>query len=245
MGERQVVMSPKEVAEYLQISEEEAIAELETGRMRGFRVGGHWRTTEQFVQDMINPVGEVREAPTIHADVKILQTEEMKGVPTLEELSKMTWSKVDGFEHNWPETKNATVPNIEKFEYGYEVTIRINNEDVSFVIGFCNRTAAGMNDRRRAVIFKGRIGQALYPLVEFAGANDFESTGRMVSIIRKHGRVPVKPGDTLPDQYQGMPTAIYNKIVVGKYAWNCIAVVAQKTDFHVMVRHAALRMFEH
>ena len=246
MGEKPRVMSPTEVAEYLQITEAEAIAVLESGRIKGFQVGKHWRTTEQYVLDMINSaVGVQTTAQTKAAGAAISRNDDIEGVPTLQQLQQMTWRNVGGFQHNWPQTKDAPVDNIEMFDEGYEASTTINDEVVNFVIGFSNRQAAGMKDRRRAVIFKGRVGQALYPLVEFAGANDFATSGTMVSIIRMRGRVPVKPGDILPDAYQGMPTGVYKEIVVGPYAWNCIGVVAHKTDFHIMVRHAALRMFAH
>ena len=115
----------------------------------------------------------------------------------------------------------------------------------SFVIAFGNRPSAGMHDRRRTVVFQGEVGRTLYPKVEFSGANDFAVSGRMVSVIRRDGRKPVRIGDTLPADYALMPTALYNEIVVGPRAWKCVAVVAHKTDFSVMLRHAILRMHGH
>ncbi len=167
----------------------------------------------------------------------------------MENFQSMSWVKQDGFTYLWPQTKGEDengepLQNKETFDEAYQATIAVNGKETPFVIGFCNRAAAGMDERRRAVVFKGELGKTLYPQVEFAGANNFATSGTMVSTIRVEGRKSIKPGETVPAVYADMPLAVYNEVVVGPYSMHCMAVVAYKTDFAVMLRHAVIRMLK-
>jgi hypothetical protein len=247
MDDKISVLLPEEVATLLKTTSEAVIAEMEAGRLKGFRIGNDWRTTQQYVMDMISmPVHASGSTPAQRSALPTIGPD-TKGVPTLDQLKALHWQKLDrGMEYQWP--RRADEPdgtNLESYDEVYQSTLDLDGREEPFVIAFGNRPSAGMNDRRRAVIFQGEIGGTLYPKVEFSGANDFAISGLMVSVIRRDGRKPVRMGDALPADYKGMPTALYNQIVVGPRAWNCIAVVAHKTDFSVMLRHAVLRMHGH
>ena len=246
MSDKLSVLQPGEVAEILKVTEEAVLAEFEAGRLKGFRIGGEWRTTEQFVLEMITsptnvPTGD--SSQKLSSSVPFSAGSHRKGVPPMSYFQAMSWQQIDGFDYQWPH-KAAEAPgtNLESYDEAYQSVITLNNQEVPFVIALCDRAAAGMPDRRRAVVFKGRAGHTLYPITEFTGSNDFAETGKMASIIRLEGRKPVRPGDALPHGYEDMPTGVYNEIVVGPRAWHALAVVAHKTDFPVMVRHAVLRM---
>jgi hypothetical protein len=246
------VLTPAEVAAILKVPEEAVFAELEAGRLKGFRVGSEWRTTYDFVREMVSSptnippavVASASPPPASGASTVLPEKADslMKGVPKLEQFKQMSWQEIGGFSHQWPHgASEAEGTNLETYEKGYAGVITIEGKETSFVIGMGKRPAAGMDDRARLVVFKGKPGRTLYPLVEFVGANDFDTSGRLVSIIRREGRKPVRPGESLPAAYDGMPTGIYNELVVGPRAWNVCAVVANATDFPVMVRHAVLR----
>jgi hypothetical protein len=241
------VLLPEEVATLLKTTLEAVIAEMEAGRLKAFRIGDEWRTTQQYVMEMISTAVDAASIVPVQSAASPTVGPDTKGVPTLDQLKALQWKKLDGgIKYQWPhKADDPEGTNLESYDEVYQSTLDLDGRTESFVIAFGNRPSAGMNDRRRAVVFHGEIGRTLYPKVEFSGANDFAASGLMVSIIRSDGRKPVRMGDALPADYELMPTALYNHIVVGPRAWNCIAVVAHKTDFSVMLRHAILRMHGH
>lgn len=246
------VLTPAEVATLLKAPEEAVLAELDAGRLKGFRIGSEWRTTYEFVREMVSSPTNIPSSATASASSPMANISStvapkeadnlMKGVPTLEQFKQMSWKEFGGFPHQWPRSASEEEgTNLETYEKGFEGKITIEGKQIPFVIGIGKRPAAGMEDRARLVVFKGKPGKTLYPLVEFVGANDFDASGKMVSIIRREGRKPVRPGEPLPAAYEGMPTGTYNQVVVGPRAWNVCAVVANAMDFPMMVRHAVLR----
>lgn len=252
MSDELSVLLPEEVAAILKVPEEDVLAELEAGRLKGFRIGGQWRTTHDFVREMLrsptNIPSEVIAPPSpppaeVSSTIPPEEADRLaEGVPTMEQVKQMSWNEFGSFSHQWPHgAAEAEGTNLETYEKGYAGVIAIDGKETPFVIGMGKRTAAGMENRARLVVFKGKPGKTLYPLVEFTGANDFDASGKMASIIRREGRKPVRPGEPLPAAYADMPTGVYNEVVVGPRAWNACAVVANATDFPVMVRHAVLR----
>ena len=252
MSDELSVLLPEEVAAILKVSLEAVLVELETGRLKGVRIGSEWRTTHAFVREMISsptniPASVVASTnfPLVHVSSTVLPEKvdsSLQGVPTLENIKHMNWDEFGSFSHQWPKkASEAAGTNLETYEKGYAGVIGIDGKETPFVIGIGKRAAAEMNDRARLVVFKGKPGKTLYPLVEFTGANDFDVSGKMASIIRREGRKPVRPGEALPAAYAQIPTGVYNEIVDGKRAWNVCAVVANVRDFPVMVLHAVLR----
>lgn len=228
------VFSPDEVAAILKIDRNAVLREFASGRLKGFQVGNEWRTTPEFLREMLTTPADVSPPPTTTPSVR-------REIPTMQQFREMMWKATEPFTYQWPHRADAEeAESQEHYEEAYSCMVPVDGQERSFVIGFCDRPAAGIPDRRRAVVFQGTPGQTLYPVVEFTGANDFATSGRMASLVRQ-GRKTVRPGEALPAGYEDMPTGIYNEIVVGPNAWNAVAVVVHQTDFPVMIRHAVLR----
>lgn len=252
MGNEFSVLTPAEVSTILKVPEEAVFAALEAGQLKGFRIGNEWRTTYEFVREMVSSPTNIPSAAFVSASSHLASVSStvppekedtlVKGVPRLEQFKQMSWQEIDSFSYQWPHDAHEEAnKSLEPYEKAYEGAISIEGKETPFVIGIGKRAAAGMDDRARLVVFKGKIGKTLYPLVEFVGANDFATSGKMVSVIRREGRKPVRPSEPIPIAYEGMPTGIYNHVVIGPRSWNVRAVVANATDFSVMIRHAVLR----
>ena len=202
-------------------SREDVEAELEAGRMSGFKIGGKWRVLPDRLRAFMT--GETG-----------FNSKDETGSPE-DDISEVEWKQRDPFAYKWPDGTQ------ENYELAYEAEVELSSEYYNFIIGYTNREAAGMKDRRRVVVFIG-IGRQLIPVVEFAGANDFTETQRLASIIKKPTGRHVPSQHQLPPEYIGMPTVIYSDLVVGPYAASGLAVVANKDDRNTMLRHALIRV---
>lgn len=232
------ILTPEEVAEELQTTSENVIAELEAGTLSGFLFAGEWRTTEEAVRSMIAALsnkGHNKAIPTEKFESMYNGYGEQKGIPTVKQLASLQWDQTT-FEHFWP---TETKPEV--YAEAYRLKTHINGKEVPLLIGFCNRQAAGMINRRRAVVFLGEQGHSVYPLVEFTGANDFEDSGTMASVVRSDKRKQCRSDQPIPACYDDIPLGIYNQIVIGPYASGSRCVIAHNTDFAIMARHALLR----
>jgi hypothetical protein len=229
--ERPTVLRVEDAAGMLLTSVDAVLEELASGRLRGFRVGGEWRTTAEAVVAFIEggpsglvsneaePVGSALPEPASAQEIDAY-------IPPSE------WKSADAFQYRWPD-------GAERYPAAVAARVGLGKRRLPFVIGFTERQTAGRL-RRRAVVFSGQPGKSLYPLVEFVGADDFESTHRMASLV-KAGSKHVKPGQQLPAGYEAMPVVVYDEVVTGPYAAHSMAVEAVQEDHDVMVRHAILR----
>jgi hypothetical protein len=232
-----VVRTLEAAAERLLTTPEKVRAELEAGRLEGFKLGDdEWRTTDAALLKFMGVSPSVsipQERPdemTIAATASVLPTVDIAAV-----LESKTWRAVDPFDYRWPE-------GIEHYEEAYGTRISLCGRDIPILIGFCNRESAGDPNRRRAVVFMGHQ-PSLNALVEFSGENSvvFGMTGRMASVIKLPSGKHLKPGDAIPLEYVGLPLANYKSIVRGPYAAASIAVVAHKDDFRLMAHHGLIR----
>jgi hypothetical protein len=149
------------------------------------------------------------------------------------------WARVSGFEYTWP------LNVIEAFPEAYRAQVPLGSQVVTVTIGFTDREAVGMKDRRRAVVFIGSPN--LVPAVEFSGANDFDKTGLMASVIKLPrrsggGHQHLRPGQAIPAEYtNGFRLGIYSDVVRGPYAAGSMAVYATKDELDAMARHGLIR----
>jgi len=140
-----------------------------------------------------------------------------------------SWRSIPPFNHTWPDNET------EHYDEAYACTLRDpSGRQREVKIGFTNRMAAE-KDRRRAVVFIGP-----YPAVEFVAANNFETTGKMASII-KDDKKHIPLGGTLPAGYENLKIVRYRDIVDGSYASSGSAVLALKDDLDTMALHGMLR----
>ena len=188
--------------------------ELEDGHLKGFKIRSEWRCTDAALLDYVRENNKLS---------PINRSESKKP-----EYASASFTEIGDFDYQWPLTS-------EHFENGYETTSKINGRIYTFKIGFTNRQAAGKM-RRRVVVWMDN-----WPLVEFAGSNNYESDGLLASVIKVEGGKQLRPSGKIPDEYKDFRIARYDSIVQGPYASRNLAIIVSKDDFESMLRHAIIR----
>lgn len=222
-----VVLTLREAANLLLTTPDVLQSDMEAGRIHGFRVGSEWRTTRQA---LLNFVGEkpsnVQQIPVNNTNTNT------QGVI---DMSTLKWEQIAPFTYHWPKFAEQTLPNAETYDPVYQAELRIGTRTVPIKIGFTVRRTSG-KDRRRAVVFIKNS-----PAVEFVGADDFEQTGLLASVIKGKDGKHIRNKEDLPVEYVTMPVNFYTSLVTGSYTAKSVAVVADKDDRTVMARHAFIR----
>lgn len=232
MQQRPTVLRVEDAAEMLLATPDAVVEELETGRLSGFKIGGQWRTTVEAVTAFIQGTPAPAAAP-VPAPVGPAAVSTQGDAGSGRSYSPpQEWKSVPAFQYQWPNGPEA-------FHGGVAGRVRFGQREVPILVGWTERQAAGRM-RRRAVVFWGEPGAALYPMVEFVGANDFDTTRRLASVIKDGGK-HVRPEGEMPPPYQGFPLVVYSDIVTGPYAARSMAVEAREDDYDLMARHAILR----
>lgn len=83
------------------------------------------------------------------------------------------------------------------------------------------------------------------PIVVFNEADDFETTGDLVAIIKGKGaggRSMFAPGDELPAGYERLSIDVFRDRISGPQAFNRLAVIAEGGDRQAMCEHAFLQL---
>lgn len=230
-----IVLTVPLVAERLLAPPEAIIADLEAGRLRGFKVGGEWRTTEECLFAFMGLPETVQQEPD--ADAEEAGAEEPQPVPALVDIA---WREIEPFSYTWPTAAGGDPDDVtEHHDPAFYAPVPFQGRQVPIRIGFTDRTVAGM-ERKRVNVFL-ESGSSLIPLVQFVGANDFEETGRLASVVKKEEGPHLRPGEPVPAEYQDMPRCVYSEVVVGKNAARSIAVLAHRDDLTLMARHGLIR----
>ncbi len=218
-------------AERLLTTPAAVVAELEAGRLKGFKIGGEWRTTVESLLDFIH-----RQLTT---NVEIAALGEHGG-DSLAHV-EIAWQPIEPFSFTWPRTAGADPDDVvpEYHKPAFAATIPFQGRRVSVRIGFTDRVAAGMKRKRVNVFLEA--GSTLVPLVQFVGANDYEETGRLASVIKKEDGLHLRPGELVPAEYRDMPHCLYSEVVAGKNAARSVAVLAHRDDLPLMARHGLIR----
>lgn len=146
-----------------------------------------------------------------------------------------TWQPTGPFSFRWPDGS------IEHYEEGFQALCSVGGQQQSIVQGNTHREAAGKADRRRVIVFFGEVGKALYPVVEFVGANDFDSSGMLASVVKHPSRKHLRPWEAVPTSYETLPIVPYRDVVNGPFAARSLAVKAHKDELSLMALHAVLR----
>lgn len=206
----------KEVTEYLKISEEIILKELETGNLRGFKIGQEWRCSDTDLLDYLE--GKYSRA----------SSEEKYAFNTQEMDVGSEFTKIGEFDFQWPK-------NVEHFDTVFTILQAVDGRHIKFRIGFGDREAAGKL-RRRVVVWMDER-----PLVEFAGGDDYETNGLLASVIKLPNNKQLTPYQNLPKEYKGFKVGRYDSIVRGPFASRNMAVVVHKDNLRAMLRHAIIR----
>jgi hypothetical protein len=88
-------------------------------------------------------------------------------------------------------------------------------------------------------------GQKRRPIAEFVDADDFESSGTVVAVLKGKGdggRSMFAPGDELPAGYERLTIEVFRDRVSGPQAYKRLAVVAEAGDRQSMCTHAFLQL---
>jgi len=214
------VYTVSQVAERLQVSTADVMAEVRDGRIRHVLVAGNVRITNQALREFL-------EDPA-------LATPHPGSVLPLSS-PPITWATGQApFSYLWPDGETT-----EQFDECFLANFDIEGRQIQLTLGFTSRWSAGM-DRRRATVFLGRA-PTLYPLVAFIGGNSFDSDGVLASPIKYADGKYVRPGGKLPSGYEALTTTVFRSVVDGPYAKHCMAVRAHRDEHDSMARHAVLR----
>src|SRR5262249_34964478 len=106
------------------------------------------------------------------------------------------------FTHRWPDGTK------ERYRDVLEGSVTTKSGVRAVKIGFVSREAAGKDRERAAVFIDGR------PFVEFCGADDFNQSKIMASIIKVNRR-QVRPIEGVPSRYAHLKVDAYNKFITG------------------------------
>ena len=213
-----------EVAEYLKTDTVTVSAELESGRLRGFLLGTEWRCTESDIRGYVEWLYGRRVGPSV------TETAETDG-------RTEDFASIGKFVYRWPHKKDVNpTDSQEEYDPTYETTRHIGGRSYVFTVGFARREVGGQN-RRRVTVWLNRS----TPLVEFVGTDDYESTGRLASVIKQPDGRHLKRFQELPNEYREFETGPYDSLVRVRYASRGMAVVAREDDLETIVRHAMIR----
>jgi hypothetical protein len=140
------------------------------------------------------------------------------------------------FIHHWGDGTEERYPHW--IEYG---AIADDGEH-RIRLTFGKRPAYG-RDRMRILIWIDDQNHA-----QFLGADDFESTGDVLSEIKIPGttgeRICRYPNEPIPERYAGLPTVGLSTRVSGPQLHNAWAIVANIAEHRIMAVLAALRRLE-
>jgi excisionase family DNA binding protein len=202
-----------EVAELLKVESNVVKAEIESGALGAFMIGGEWRITRKSLTDFITGGGS-----------KPLITQ-----PKQEGVQQTGIVKTAPFHFTWPNGET------EEYPEAYEGTVNDGNMQFEVKIGVCERHAAGMNRKRITVFLNGR------PTVEFVGADDFEENKNVASLITLPNKKRLRPNQTVPNEYRSFNLVRYNSVIKGPRAATTMAVLTQVDDIKAMIAHAIIR----
>ncbi len=154
--------------------------------------------------------------------------------------SSSEWVEVDrltGQTYSWPKDAGGTE------EYDPFVRYQSNGQNLALAHNV-EKVPVKSKERRQVWVFQmGSGGGSKLPVTPFIEADDYDTTGEMVSIIRGNGETGRKmfaPNATLPPVYDGLKIEILGDRVDGHY--RMLAVVAHKDDVQSMLRHGAAQI---
>lgn len=141
------------------------------------------------------------------------------------------------YDYQWP-------AGAERYRYWVEYEARDAYATHHIRVGYGTRHAYG-EDRERVVVWvDGR------PAVEFAGADDFETTGEVVTVLKVPNesgpgeRNVAFPDDPVPERYLLFAPVRHRSRIDGPRAPHAWGVVINVSDHHRFAAFAALRNLE-
>jgi hypothetical protein len=129
--------------------------------------------------------------------------------------------------------------------YRVYATETVQTGTVHIALGTNPSHPAWGSDRMHVVAFLSSSSPQI-PLVEFQGADDFDQSRELISVIRGKGGGKSKKmfgvGDPLPRVYaEYFRTALYSDCIRVRGAWAKVAVVAREDEPEVVLNHALVQ----
>jgi hypothetical protein len=181
------------------------------------------RRAQAIIRELEQGLGELRE---------LFATAEGREGPGEGAGQPIEWTLVetrDGITYSWPDG------NIDRYD-----SFDVYQGAGLLAIGRGPTASVKGRPRRYAVVFQlGVGGGSPRPVTTFVEADDFESSGELVSVIRgkgASGRQMFAPGDALPDGYENLRVERFADRIAGHY--DRLAVVAHEDDAETMLDHA-------
>jgi hypothetical protein len=143
----------------------------------------------------------------------------------------------EGESYQWP---NVPLEDYDPFTV-YEGTT--SRGSIRLAVGRCQRAHVFGRDRLYLITFHITAG-GKRPLCEFVEADDYESTGELVAIIRGNGtakRSMFPPGSNLPGAYRKLRVETYSDRIVWRGSYGQLAVVANEGDADAMLNHTLIQ----
>lgn len=232
----------EEVANILRCSEQDVVTEIESGKLKAFRVSGQLRVLESELQCFVSGTPPVQalqpSAEHTGASMSSIVTADAVLVKDL----AIQVESMPGFTYVWPDGE----PN--EYKDPLSITVQQGDRKAYFIIGKARSPKKQLGQLRwRYNIFltsTPRSAQGLISVLDFVGGNEFDQDHLMASLIRHRDGSLVKESDAIPPEYIGFRLVQFNRIVHGPYARSGLAVVAQKDDIETMIQHAVIRAIQ-
>ena len=215
------IMTVKEVADYFRVEDDVVLSEIETGRLKGFRVGSEWRTSDKEILAYMG-----MQKPTVQ-----IGAVGSSATPQIE--IDGGFKEIEPFDFTWPGRKGEGT--IEHYDSGYEAVPQINGRQYTFRLGFGWREAAGQKRRRITVWIGNRA------IVEFVGGNSYDKDKLVAGIIRLPNNRQLIPHGQIPKEYKDFRVVRYDSVVRGPRASKNLAVVVSENNLDAMLQHAIIR----
>lgn len=217
------ILTLEEVSAFLRIPEQKLEDEIASGKLPVLRIAGEVRILRD---DLLGYLDFAKTSNGAGGDGTRVDSWNLAGTKRFE----LELELAPAFRHRWPNGAQET------YEEAHAGTARSGGDVRSVLIGFTTREAAGKL-RKRAVVFVDKR-----PMVEFVGADDFDRSEMMVSLVKRANGKHLRPGGPIPSEYKRLRIQPYRDHVTGRYASTNLAVVCSVKELGVMVEHALLRL---
>ena len=134
-----------------------------------------------------------------------------------------------GFTYRWPDS-------TETFESSTDITLAVAGRSHQLRVAVCDREAYG-RPRRRIVVFAGS-----QPLAEAVGTDDYPRSRTLAGLLKDADGRMVRPGEPVPEVYEGFPLVDFSDEVTGPYTRTAIAALLREDDFVSWATFALARM---
>lgn len=135
---------------------------------------------------------------------------------------------VGPFTFRWPDQ-------VEEFELGWEIPVRIDGEGHRVRHGLGARTMYGRERVHTVTWFDGQ------PRVEGVEADDYPVNRSLLSVLRRPDKKYVRTLGEVPSGYEGFDIVDHRREIDAPYSRNCLAVKIAEDDLRSWAHHAWLR----